>query len=234
MNFRECFDLAGNVALVTGASRGIGESVVRALAASGARVIVSSRNQEPCEAIASSIRRDGGDAEAMASHMGDTQRIAALIANIEARYGRLDILVNNAATNPHFGSILDTDAAAFEKTVAVNLRGYFFCSSHAAKLMAKNGSGSIVNVASIAGIAPGTATGIYAITKGAVIAMTKAFACECAPLGVRVNAILPGFTDTRFSSALVDDPDRLARIVARVPLGRIAGPDEMSGAVLYL
>jgi NAD(P)-dependent dehydrogenase (short-subunit alcohol dehydrogenase family) len=161
-------------------------------------------------------------------------QIETLFAEIAAAHGRLDILVNNAATNPHFGSILETDLGAFQKTVDVNIRGYFFMSSAGARLMLKNGGGSIINVASVNGVTPGAMQGIYSITKAAVISMTKAFAQECAPLGVRVNALLPGATDTKFASALFHNPVVMEKALSRIPMKRIAEPDEMAGTVLYL
>lgn len=228
------FDLTGKIALVTGASRGIGEGIARLLAAQGAHVIVSSRKQDACEAVAASIREDGGKAEAYACHIGEMAQIDKLFADLEARHGRIDILVNNAATNPHFGHITETDVGAFQKTVDVNIRGYFFMSSAAARLMGRNGGGSIVNVASVNGVTPGAQQGIYSITKAAVISMTKAFARECAPQKVRVNALLPGATDTKFASALFHNPVILEQALSRIPMRRVAEPSEMAGAVLYL
>lgn len=228
------FDLTGRIALVTGASRGIGEAIARILAAQGAHVIVSSRKLDGCETVAASIRADGGSAEALACHIGEMEQIERVFRELETRHGRLDILVNNAATNPYFGHIADTDPLAFQKTVDVNIRGYFFMSAAGAKLMAKNGGGSIVNVASVNGVTPGALQGIYSITKAAVISMTKAFARECAPQKVRVNALLPGATDTKFASALFHDPVKLEQALGRIPMHRIAEPSEMAGAVLYL
>ena len=234
MNITNPFDLSGKVALVTGASRGIGEGIARLLAAQGAHVIVSSRKQDACEGVAASIREAGGKADAYACHIGEMAQIDKLFADLEAKHGRLDILVNNAATNPHFGHITETDLGAFQKTVDVNIRGYFFMSAAGAKLMAKNGGGSIVNVASVNGVTPGAQQGIYSITKAAVISMTKAFARECAPQKVRVNALLPGATDTKFASALFHNPVILEQALARIPMQRVAEPGEMAGAVLYL
>jgi NAD(P)-dependent dehydrogenase (short-subunit alcohol dehydrogenase family) len=234
MNTSNPFDLTGKIALVTGASRGIGEGIARLLAAQGAHVIVSSRKQDACEAVAASIREEGGKAEAYACHIGEMAQIDKLFADLEARHGRIDILINNAATNPHFGHITETDVGAFQKTVDVNIRGYFFMSSAAAKLMARNGGGSIVNVASVNGVTPGAQQGIYSITKAAVISMTKAFARECAPQKVRVNALLPGATDTKFASALFHNPVILEQALSRIPMRRVAEPSEMAGAVLYL
>jgi len=228
------FDLAGKVALVTGASRGIGEAIARALAAAGALVVVASRKAEGCEKVAASIRQAGGKAEARACHIGELGQISALFAGIKATHGRLDILVNNAGTNPYFGPVVDTPPEAFEKTVDVNLRGYFYCSCEGVRLMRDNGGGSIINVASINGVTPGLKQGIYSITKGAVITMTKSFAIECAADGIRVNALLPGLTDTKLAAALVHDEAMLAPMMPRLPQKRAAQPDEMAGLVLYL
>ncbi|MEW9898147.1 SDR family oxidoreductase [Chitinivorax sp. PXF-14] len=228
------FDLSGKIALVTGASRGIGESTAKLLAAHGAHVIVSSRKIEACLDVVEAIKAAGGSAEAMACHIGEMEQIEAIFKSIEDKHGRLDILVNNAAANPHFGPIVDTDVSAFQKTVDVNIRGYFFMSSYGAKLMAAHGGGAIVNVASVNGMIPGVFQGIYSITKAAVISMTKAFAKECAPIGVRVNALLPGATDTKFAAALVKNPAILEKALEHIPMNRVAQPDEMAGAVLYL
>jgi NAD(P)-dependent dehydrogenase (short-subunit alcohol dehydrogenase family) len=231
---KDIFDLSGKVALVTGASRGIGESIARLLAAYGAHVIVSSRKIEGCEAVAASIRETGGQATALACHVGEMEQIDATFATIKSQFGQLDILVNNAAANPFFGHILDTDLAAYNKTVDVNIRGYFFMSIAAGKMMKEQGGGVILNTASVNGISPGAMQGIYSITKAAVISMTKAFAKECGPLNIRVNALLPGLTETKFASALTSNEKILKTALKTIPLGRVAQPDEMAGTVLYL
>jgi NAD(P)-dependent dehydrogenase (short-subunit alcohol dehydrogenase family) len=228
------FDLTGKIAIVTGASRGIGAEIAKLLAQHGAHVIVSSRKQADCQAVVDAIVADGGSAEAIACHIGEMEQIASLYEQVESRHGRLNILVNNAATNPFFGHILDTDPSVFQKTVDVNIRGYFYMSTHGARMMAKNGGGSIVNVASVNGVVPGFQQAIYSITKAAVISMTRAFAVECAEQGVRCNALLPGLTDTKFASVLVNTPAILKQALAHVPMRRVAQPSEMAGAALYL
>ncbi len=228
------FDLSGKVALVTGASRGIGEAIAKLLAEHGAHVIVSSRKIDDCQTVASAIAESGGQAEALACHVGDMDSITAAFEHIKSVHGRLDILINNAATNPYFGHILDTDLGAYNKTVDVNIRGYFFMSIEGAKLMKEQGGGAIVNTASINGLQPGPMQGIYSITKAAVISMTKSFAKECAPLGIRVNALLPGLTKTKFAGALFTNDDIHKTIVEKIPMGRHAEPEEMAGTVLYL
>lgn len=228
------FDLTGKIALVTGASRGIGASIARLLAEQGAHVILSSRKAEGCEGVATEIRNAGGKAEVMACHIGEMEQIEHIFAAIREKHGRLDILVNNAATNPHFGPIHETDLTAFQKTVDVNIRGYFFMCARAVKLMGDTGGGSIVNVASVNGVIPGAFQGIYSITKAAVISMTKAFAKEAAVSNIRVNALLPGATETKFASALTQNPVILNELLKHVPMNRVAQPDEMAGAVLFL
>ena len=228
------FDLTGRIALVSGASRGIGEAVAYCLAGHGAHVIVSSRKQEDCEAVAAAISQAGGSAEAFPCHVGRMDDIAAIFEHIRSTHGRLEICVNNAATNPYFGHILDTDLGAFTKTVEVNIRGYFFMSVEAGKLMREHGGGAIVNTASINAVQPGPMQGIYSITKAAVVNMTKAFAKECAPLGIRCNALLPGLTRTKFAGALFEHDDIYRAAMEKIPMGRHAEPQEMAGTVLYL
>lgn len=234
MSAPDLFDLSGKIAVVTGASRGIGAEIARLLAAHGAHTIVSSRKQADCQVVVEEIVAAGGSAAAVACHIGELAQIEALFAHIEQQHGRLDVLINNAATNPYFGPITETDPAIFQKTVDVNIRGYFYMCSHGARLMARNGGGAIVNVASVNGVVPGFQQGIYSITKAAVISMTKAFAVECAESGVRCNALLPGLTDTKFASVLVNTPAILKQALAHVPMRRVAQPAEMAGAALYL
>ena len=228
------FDLTGKIAMVTGASRGIGESIAKLLAEQGAHVIVSSRKVDDCQKVADAIVAEGGSAEALACHVGDLDQIAEAFAYLRNQHGKLDILVNNAAANPYFGHILDTDIGAYNKTVDVNIRGYFFMSVEAGKLMREQGGGSIVNTASINGLQPGHMQGIYSITKAAVINMTKAFAKECAGLNIRVNALLPGLTKTKFAGALFTNDSMYKAAMQMIPMRRHAEPDEMAGTVLYL
>ena len=228
------FDLTGRIALVTGASRGIGAAIAKLLAEQGAHVIVSSRKLDGCQSVADEIAANGGSAEALACHIGNMPDIEQAFTKIRELHGRLDILVNNGATNPYYGPILDTDVGAFTKTVEVNLRGYFFMSVEAGRLMKENDGGAIVNTASVNALIPGQGQGIYSITKAAVVNMTKAFAKECAPFGIRVNALLPGLTKTKLAGALIDNKAVYDEWIRNVPIGRHAEPDEMAGAVLYL
>lgn len=228
------FDLSGRIALVTGASRGIGESIARCLAAHGAHVIIASRKLGPCEDVAASIREDGGKASALACHIGETASIEAAFEDIKNTHGRLDILVNNAAANPYFGPILDTPESAIDKTIDVNVKGYFLASQMAGRMMRAQKSGAIINVASINALTPAPMQAVYSISKAAVVSMTKAFAKECGAFGIRVNAILPGLTKTDFAGALFEHETVYKQIVSMIPQGRHAVPDELAGAALYL
>ena len=228
------FDLSGKVALITGASRGIGEATARLLAEQGAHVVISSRKQEDLDRVAASIEATGGKCTAIAAHQGESAALKHLMTEIEQRFGKLDILVNNAATNPYFGHITDTDVGMIDKTLQVNIKGYFELASLAAKLMKKGGGGAIVNIASINGVKPGMFQGIYSISKAAVINMTQAFAKECAPWKIRVNAVLPGLTETKFASALTKNEQILKVALQSIPLARVAQPSEIAPAILYL
>ena len=232
---RSLFDMDGKVALITGASRGIGAQIARTFAAYGAHVIVSSRKIDGCQAVASEIERDGGSAEAFPCHVGNMNDIDTVFEHIRNSHtGRLDVLVNNAATNPYYGDILDTDLSSFQKTIDVNIRGYFFMSIEASKLMLDQGGGAIINTASINGVQPMPGQAIYGMTKAAVINMTAAFAAECGNRGIRVNALLPGLTKTSFTQVLFDNPKFYDEAVRNIPLKRHADPEEMVGAALLL
>jgi len=230
----DLFNLKGKTALVTGASRGIGEAIARMLAAHGARVILVSRKMENLAQVEESIRKDGGEADSMTCNMGEIDQIAGLFAEVAERYPKLDILVNNAGANPTFGDLLSVEERAWDKTFDVNLKGCFFASQHAARMMQKSGGGSIVNVASVNGVRPAYFQGVYSMTKAGVISMTKAFARELAPSNIRINALLPGLTDTKFASALTKSDEIMKMILPMIPMSRIAKPEEMAGAVLYL
>ena len=228
------FDLDGKIAVVGGASRGIGESIAKILGEYGAHVICSSRRIDGCEAVADSIKAAGGSAEAVACHMGRVEQIELLFQHIDNAHGRVDVLVNNAASNPYYGHILDTPVAAFEKTLEVNMRGYFYMCVEAGKRMRKQQSGSIINVASVNGVTPGDKQAVYSMTKAGVINMSRAFANECGRFNMRVNTLIPGLTKTKFAQALHDDAEFLEPALMRTPLKRSAEPDELAAAALYL
>lgn len=228
------FSLANKVALITGASRGIGEEVAKLYAKAGAHVIVSSRKQEGIDTVAAKITAAGGQATAIACHIGNQGAIEGLIEKVKNDIGQIDILVNNAAANPYFGHILDTPLSAMRKTIEVNIEGYFLMSQLVGQMMRDNGGGCIINTASVNGVTPGPMQGIYSISKAAIISMTKSFARECAPQNIRVNAILPGLTDTKFASALTQNEQMLKQIMPLIPMRRMAQPEEIAGAFLFL
>ena len=228
------FDLNGRIALVSGASRGIGRAIAELLAEQGAHVIISSRKTDDCETVAREIVQAGGSAESVACQIADLQQIRDTIAAVRERHGKLDILVNNAATNPYFGHILDTPPEAFQKTIDVNMRGYFYMSVEAGKLMRETGGGNILNTASVNALQPPAMQGIYSITKAAVVNMTRAFAKECAQFNIRCNALLPGLTRTEFAGALFENEKFYNHAISMIPLRRHAEPNEMAGAALYL
>ncbi|MCL1864605.1 MAG: SDR family oxidoreductase [Spirochaetes bacterium] len=229
------FDLTDKIAMVTGASRGIGESVAVTLADYNAEVILVSRKIDDLKNVEEKIKSRGGKAFSIAANIGNIEDITSLFKQTADKFGKLNILVNNAATNPYFGDVLNADEPVWDKTVDVNLKGYFFMSQHGAKMMINNGGGSIINVSSINGIRPALMQGIYSITKAGVIAMTKSFAKELASKQIRVNALLPGLTSTKFSSVMINNEDLMKKLILpQIPMYRAAHPDEMAGAVLYL
>ncbi len=198
------FSLTDRVAIITGASRGIGEAIAKTLAEYGAKVVLSSRKQEALDAVAKSINEAGGEALPIACHTGKMEMIDALYEKVTDTYGRVDILVNNAATNPYFGTMLEISESQYDKTFEVNTKGYFFMAQKAGKIMVKQGNGSIINIASVAGLMGPPMQAVYGMTKAAVILMTKALAKELGPAGVRANAICPGLTETHFSKVLIE------------------------------
>ena len=227
-------DLTGQTALVTGASRGIGEASARLMAAWGAHVIISSRKQDACETVAASIREAGGQATALAAHIGEAEAIEALFQALDARGLAPDILVNNAAANPYYGPMLEQSLDTFQKTVDVNLRGYFWCTVQAAKRMKHKGAGAIVNVASINGRRSAPLQGVYSLSKAGILSMSEGFARELGPAGIRVNAVLPGLTETKFASTLTNDEKLMQHMRQQIPLGRVAQPDEIAGMIAFL
>jgi NAD(P)-dependent dehydrogenase (short-subunit alcohol dehydrogenase family) len=228
------FALKGKIALVTGASRGIGEAIAVTLSDYGAHCLLVSRKEEGLKKVAEKIASRGGKADVLPCHVGDLKQIEALFKHIKERYGKLHILINNAATNPYFGEMLGADEGVWNKTFDVNLKGPFFLIQHGAKLMMESGGGAIVNTSSINGIRPAPLQGIYAITKAGLIAMTKGFAKELANKNIRVNALLPGLVDTRMAKALIDNPMIYDYAMKIIPMARHAQPNELAGAVLYL
>jgi NAD(P)-dependent dehydrogenase (short-subunit alcohol dehydrogenase family) len=228
------FDLTGRIALVTGASRGIGSAIAHALAEQGAEVVLSSRKQADLDTEAARINaRFPGKATAVAAHAGRLEDLERLVKTVMDRSGRIDILVNNAASNPYFGPLIEAELGAWDKTFEVNLRGVFLLTKlvyHAS--MEKHG-GAIVNVASVGGLRPGMGLGVYNVTKAGVIMLTRQLALEIGGKA-RVNAVAPGLVKTRFAEALWGNEAILNRVVSSNPMGRIGEPDEIAGAVVFL
>ncbi|MFT6731971.1 MAG: NAD(P)-dependent dehydrogenase (short-subunit alcohol dehydrogenase family) [Polaribacter sp.] len=230
------FNLNGKIALITGASRGIGESVARLFSKQGAKVIIASRNQDALDELANKINIDNGNKNVtgMACHIGNTESVTALLNQVKEKFNKIDVLVNNAATNPFFGELLDTPESMIDKTIEVNIKGYLQMSQLVGKVMKENGGGSIINTASVNGVSAGAMQGIYSMTKATVISMTGAMAKEVARYNIRVNAVLPGLTDTKFASALTKNDKMLNSILPLIPMARMAQPEEIAPAFLFL
>lgn len=222
------------VVLITGASRGIGEAIAHQFAEKGAQVIVSSRSQEGIDVVANAIIEKGGKAAAITCHNGDKASRENLIKQTIDQFGQLDVMINNAAANPYFGNVLDMGYEAMTKTIEVNIEGYFHMSQLAGQQMRKQGAGVIINTSSVNGRTSGFNQSLYSASKAAIISMTESFAKECAPFGIRVNAVLPGLTDTKFASALTQNEAMLKMILPQIPLGRVAQPEEIAPAYLFL
>ncbi len=228
------FDLSGRVALVTGASRGIGSAIADVLAEHGAQVVLSSRKQADLDAEAERINaRVPERATAIAAHSGRPEDLERLVEGVMQRFSRIDILVNNAATNPYFGPLLGAELAAWDKTFEVNLRGVFVLTKLVYEASMEAHGGSIVNIASIGGLRPGFGLGVYNVTKAGVIMLTRQLAREVGAK-VRVNAVAPGLIKTRFAEALWGNQEILDRVLAQNPMGRIGVPEEVAAAVLFL
>jgi NAD(P)-dependent dehydrogenase (short-subunit alcohol dehydrogenase family) len=229
------FSLQDRVAIVTGASRGIGEAIALRMAEAGASVVLAARKPEALQAVVARIEAAGGRALAVPAHTGKAEDIEALVKKAVAHFGKVDVLVNNAAANPYFGPMLDVEDSAWEKTFEVNVKGYFLMARAVIRHLQERGApGSIINLASIAGIRSAPFQGVYGMTKAAVISMTQTLAQEVGGSGIRVNAIAPGLVETRFAAAIVQNDDIRQRVVDRTALGRHAQPDEMSGAAVFL
>ena len=230
------FDLTDKVAIVTGASRGIGEAIARAYAAAGARVVVTSRKAENIHPVADAINEETpGRALSIVAHAGRAAETDAVVQQTVDHFGRLDIAVNNAATNPHFGPLLDAEEWQWDKILEVNLKGYFWlCRAAAGQMQRQGDGGKIINVASIAGIEPGPMMGIYSVSKAGVLMLTRALAIELGADNIQVNALAPGFIKTGFSAALWQNPMLSRRITENTPAGRMGTPEELTALALYL
>ena len=230
----EQFSLKDKVAIVTGASKGIGRAMAEIFAEAGAKVVVSSRSQESIDEEANGIKAKGGEAVGITANAGKLEELENLVKQTVATYGRVDVLVNNAAANPVFGPIVNTDSSAFDKIMNINVKGPFELSKLVHKEMVKTGGGSIINISSIGGLTPEPMLGIYSVSKAAIISLTKAMAKELGPDGVRVNVICPGLIKTKFSEALWTNESIANKMIKRLPIARIGQPEDISGLALFL
>jgi NAD(P)-dependent dehydrogenase (short-subunit alcohol dehydrogenase family) len=223
------------VAIVTGASRGIGAAIAHALAKGGAKVVLASRKLEDLKKVEGEISAAGGVAYAHACHTGKPAEVVALVAATVERFGRVDVLVNNAAANPYFGLLVDIPDSAFDKTFEVNVKGYFTAAREFIRhVLGRKGTGAIVNVSSVAGLRGAPLQGVYGMTKAGVISMTQTLAVEVGGRGIRVNAIAPGLVDTKFAAAIVSNDALKKMWVDRTPQGRVGVPNDIAGAALFL
>jgi len=228
------FDLSGKVALVTGSSRGIGKAIAVQLAAHGARVVISSRKAESCAAVASEIAAAGGIAMARACHIGRKEELQALVDATIAQWGRIDIVVCNAAANPYFGPLAKMPDEAFEKILHTNLLSALWLCNMTIPAMAERRDGAVIIVSSVSGFMGSAMLGAYGISKAADMQLMRNLAVEWGPHNVRVNCIAPGVIKTHFSQALWADPARAAAIARGYPLRRLGEPDDVAGAALLL
>lgn len=228
------FDLTGKVALITGSTKGIGEAIAKRMAEHGARVVISSRNQDACDEVAAAINASGGEAIAIACNINYKEQLAELVAKTEAQLGKVDILVCNAALNPYFGSSQDIPDEAFDKVMNANIGSVHRLCQLAIPGMAEKGGGAVVIISSIGGLKGSAALGAYAISKAADMQIARNLAVEWGPKNVRVNCIAPGLVKTKFAKALWDDPEIYAETVSKYPLRRIGEPDEIAGAAVFL
>jgi NAD(P)-dependent dehydrogenase (short-subunit alcohol dehydrogenase family) len=225
--------LSGKVAIVTGASRGIGLESATAFAEAGATVVLASRKQADLDQAADKIRSRGGKCLAIASHVAKIEDSKNLVNRVMSEFGRIDILMNNAGTNPYYGPLMDAEEWAWDITMNVNLKGLFFLSQMVARVMRKQETGTIINISSVGGIRPGE-LGIYQTTKAAVIMLTQLMAKEWGQYNIRVNAIAPGLIKTRLAEALWKDPEKGREAANNMAMLRLGEPDDVAGVALFL
>jgi NAD(P)-dependent dehydrogenase (short-subunit alcohol dehydrogenase family) len=234
MTISNKFRLDDKVAIITGASKGIGKAIARALGQQGAKIVIASRRQEAVDETAKEFSVEGIEAISIAAHMGDILQVKNLADQTIKHFGGIDILVNNAATNPVFGPIAETDNLVFDKIMEVNVKGPLELCRLAYSSMRQRGGGSIINISSIEGITPGTGLGLYSISKSALIALTKVLAKEWGADKIRANVICPGLVKTKFSQALTDNEKILKYVLAKQALPQLAEPEELAGLALFL
>jgi NAD(P)-dependent dehydrogenase (short-subunit alcohol dehydrogenase family) len=230
----EAFSLAGKVAVVTGSSRGIGRAIAEGFAEAGAKVTISGRNQAPCDEAVEAIRAKGGEAMSVTARISAQGQLENLVARTREEWGRIDILVCNAAINPHYGSLADLTDQAFERMMTNNVLSNLWLSKMVAPEMRARRDGSIIFIISIGALKASTVIGMYGVTKAADFALCRSLAAEWGPDGVRVNCIAPGLIETEFARALYEDPARRAAREAETPLRRLGQPVDIAGTALLL
>lgn len=228
------FDLTGKVALVTGASKGIGKAIAELYAQAGAKVVVSSRKQDAVDAVASEINSKGGNAIAIACNVSDASDLQKLVDATLQKFGTIDILVNNAAANPSFGPVVETTESSFDKIIAVNVKGPFELAKKVYPILKAKQSGSVINISSIGGLRPEPGLGIYSVSKAALISLTKVMAKEWGADNIRVNVICPGLIKTKFSEALWSNEKIMNAMMKILPIKRVGTPEEIAALALYL
>lgn len=234
MNIQDKFSLNGKVVLVTGASKGIGKAIAMAFGQASAKVVISSRKQEVLDKVADEMRLEGIDVFPIAAQVGNLTSMKNLVNKTQEKFGKIDVLVNNAATNPVFGPLVETDEGSFDKIIEVNLKGAFELSKLVHPIMVSNGGGSIINISSIGGLSPEAMLGIYSVSKAALISLTKVMAKEWGADGIRANVICPGLIKTKFSEALWSNEKILQSVMRNQPLDMLAEPEDISGLALLL
>jgi NAD(P)-dependent dehydrogenase (short-subunit alcohol dehydrogenase family) len=231
---KDPFRLDGQVAIITGSSRGIGKETALLMARLGAKIVVSSRKAEACEEVAKQIRAEGGEAAVIACNVSSKPDVEALIAGTVARFGRIDILVSNAAANPAFGPMSELSDEAFDKIMATNVKANLWLCNMVIPGMAERGGGAVVIISSIAGLRASPMIGAYGISKAADFALARTLAVEWSGRNIRINCVAPGLIRTDFARALWEDPERLAKRNAATPLRRIGEPDEIATVAAFL
>ena len=228
------FDLSGKTAIVTGSSRGIGRAIAEAMAQCGAKVVISSRKQEACDIVAASIRAAGGQATAIACHVGDKAQLQQLLEKTHEAFGGIDILVNNVGANPVLGPLAALADEAFDRVIANNVTSALRLSNLVFPEMAARKDGAVIFIASIAGLRASEGIGAYGAAKAALMQLARSLACEWGAHNIRVNAIAPGLIKTDFARALWEDEALAQRRIAETPLGRLGEPRDVAGAAVLL
>lgn len=234
MNIKEQFSLEGKEAIITGSSKGIGKAIAKGFAENGAQVVISSRSQEACDEVVKEFVSEGLKAVGIACHIGKSAQRENLVTQTMDAFGRIDILVNNAAINPFFGPLEEIDPLIFDKIMEVNVKAPWSLSNLVLPYLKTNKKGSIINIASVEALTPGAGLGIYSTSKAAMLMLSKTQAKEWGKFGVRVNAICPGLIQTKFSAALWQNEKIVQKIQKAIPSGRMGQPEEMIGLACLL